>query len=134
MSTTGLEDGPPLCTGSQVGDTGTGIHMVAAILAALYQRTHSGQGQRVEVAMQDSVLNLVRVKMRDHHACNAGRCLSIPREPLAIQCPVRAMPQAADTREQHYAVSQADRTITSMWSFNRRSGSRLLRHGTGRSD
>jgi len=66
MSTTGLEDGPPLCTGSQIGDTGSGIHMVAAILAALYHRTQSGRGQRVEVAMQDSVLNLVRVKMRDH--------------------------------------------------------------------
>ena len=39
MSTTGLEDGPPLCTGSQIGDTGSGIHMVAAILAALYQHT-----------------------------------------------------------------------------------------------
>jgi formyl-CoA transferase len=72
MSTTGFEDGQPLCTGAQIGDSGSGIHAVAAILAALYQRTHTGQGQRVEVAMQDSVLNLVRVKLRDHQRLQRG--------------------------------------------------------------
>ena len=80
MSTTGLADGPPLCTGSQVGDSGSGIHMVAAILAALFQRTHSGRGQRVEVAMQDSVLNLVRVKMRDHQRLQRGPLPEYPIE------------------------------------------------------
>ncbi len=80
MSTTGLADGPPLCTGSQVGDSGSGIHMVAAILAALFQRTHTGLGQRVEVAMQDSVLNLVRVKMRDHQRLQRGPLPEYPIE------------------------------------------------------
>ena len=80
MSTTGLTDGPPLCTGSQVGDSGSGIHMVAAILAALFQRTHTGSGQRVEVAMQDSVLNLVRVKMRDHQRLQRGPLPEYPIE------------------------------------------------------
>jgi formyl-CoA transferase len=87
MSTTGLEDGPPLCTGAQVGDSGTGIHMVAAILAALYQRTHSGKGQRVEVAMQDSVLNLVRVKMRDHQRLQRGPLSEYPTKTFGNAVP-----------------------------------------------
>ena len=87
MSTTGLEEGPPLCTGAQIGDSGTGIHTVAAILAALYQRTHSGKGQRVEVAMQDSVLNLVRVKMRDHQRLSHGSLSEYPNKTFGESVP-----------------------------------------------
>jgi len=64
-STTGEIDGYPTVTGSQIGDSGTGIHLVAGILAALLHRERSGKGQRVTVAMQDAVLNLCRVKLRD---------------------------------------------------------------------
>ncbi|HTU71051.1 MAG TPA: formyl-CoA transferase [Candidatus Baltobacteraceae bacterium] len=79
MSTTGWEDGPPLVTGAQIGDSGTGIHTVAAILAALYQRdVHTGQGQRVVCTMQDSVLNLCRVKMRDQQRLARGPLSEYP--------------------------------------------------------
>lgn len=72
MSTTGMPDGPPSVSGAQIGDTGTGLHCVIGILAALHHRTLYGEGQYVEVAMMDSVLNLVRMKMRDHERLRKG--------------------------------------------------------------
>jgi formyl-CoA transferase len=66
MSTTGVPEGPPFVTGAQIGDSGTGLHLGIGLLAALRQAERTGQGQYVEVAMMDGVMNLCRVKFRDH--------------------------------------------------------------------
>jgi len=71
-STTGMLGGVPTVTGAQIGDSGTGLHLAFGIVTALYQRTHSGKGQRVSCAMQDGVLNLCRVKLRDQQRLDKG--------------------------------------------------------------
>jgi len=66
MSVTGTPDGPPTYMWPSIGDSGTGMHCVIGILAALMQRHATGEGQQVEVSMQDAVVNLIRVSLRDH--------------------------------------------------------------------
>src|ERR687885_1158433 len=72
MSTTGVPDCPPFVTGAQIGDSGTGLHLAIGLLAALHQANRTGEGQYVEVAMMDGVMNLCRVKFRDHQRLHRG--------------------------------------------------------------
>jgi formyl-CoA transferase len=71
-STTGFHDGLPMVTGAQIGDSGTGLNLGFGILAALLHREKTGRGQRVLAAMQDGVLNLCRVKLRDQQRLQHG--------------------------------------------------------------
>jgi len=89
-STTGFDDGPPLVTGSQIGDSGTGLHLALGIVTALYHREKSGRGQRVLAAMQDGVLNLARVKLRDQQRLAHGPLKEYPQYPngtFTDECP-----------------------------------------------
>ena len=71
-STTGMLGEVPLVTGAQIGDSGTGLHLALGIVTALFHREKSGKGQRVSAAMQDGVLNLCRVKLRDQQRLSRG--------------------------------------------------------------
>jgi formyl-CoA transferase len=71
MSVTGFPENPPTYVMPAIGDSGTGMHMAIGILAALNQRHQTGKGQHVEVSMQDSVVNLIRVSLRDHQRFGA---------------------------------------------------------------
>ncbi len=80
MSTTGFPDGPPVVAGAQIGDSGNAVHLFGAICAALFQRTHTNRGQRVQISMRGGILNLCRVKIRDHQRLEHGPLNEYPQD------------------------------------------------------
>jgi CoA:oxalate CoA-transferase len=59
MSLTGFPGGPPTKAGTSVADLAGGLYATIGIAAALYRREQTGLGQRVDVAMLDSLLSLL---------------------------------------------------------------------------
>ena len=80
-STTGELDGFPMVTGPQIGDSGTGLNLAFGISTALFHREKSGRGQRITCSMQDGVLNLCRVKLRDQQRLAHGPLKEYPQYP-----------------------------------------------------
>jgi len=120
MSVTGFPENPPTYLYPAIGDSGTGMHMAIGILAALNQRHQTGKGQHVEVSMQDAVVNLIRVSLRDHQ--RSGR--PMPRQ---------AISSAAPSREQRIRAPPVARTTTSTSSPSRRCGGVLWLRWASRS-
>ncbi len=93
LSITGFPDSPPCSPGPTLGDTGTGVHAAVGILAAVVQRHSSGRGQKVEVAMQDAVVNFMRVRMLGQYLTHTA----VPRmgNSMPLLVPIDLYPCAA---------------------------------------
>ena len=63
FSVTGHADGTPLCPGPTTGDSGTGMQLGMAILAAYVQQLRTGEGQHIEISMQEAMTYYMRTRI-----------------------------------------------------------------------
>ena len=95
FSLTGMPDGPPLPPGPTLGDAGTGVQLALAICAAYVQRLQTGEGQRIELSMQEAMTYYLRTRIGigsnfgTKAAPRAGTGTGRPDQPLRLRA-VRA--------------------------------------------
>ena len=87
-SVTGEAGQAPVKPGPSFGDTGTGMLMAISLLAALYKRAKTGEGRRLQVAMQDAMIHYMRVPFSRTQL--SGKAPSIV---AAISMPVPVSPK-----------------------------------------
>ena len=94
ISVTGEPDRPPVKPGLSFGDTGTGMLMAATILGALHERNRTGQGRRLQVAMQDAMVHYMRTcfatmartgQAAPRHRRQVGRGQQRPLRPVPVR-------------------------------------------------
>ena len=92
MSITGLPDGLPLKAGPTLADSGTGMLLAVSILAALYRRKGTGQGEHIEVAMQDSIMHYMRGAFAEQMRSGVAAHRSGTRSSSVVNIPSNIFP------------------------------------------
>ncbi|MDA1100459.1 MAG: CoA transferase [Proteobacteria bacterium] len=94
FSVTGEMDGPPTRPGVTIGDTGTGMLMAITILGALYKRRETGEGHRLQVAMQDAMLHYMRVNFATQGRTGTAALRGSSKVPGVTNAPMGLYPCA----------------------------------------
>jgi formyl-CoA transferase len=90
ISVTGDADRPPSKPGISLGDTGTGMLMASTIIAALYRRNTTGEGCRLQVAMQDAMLHYMRTNFSSQRRTgravgrNGAKVVDVNNAPMGL--------------------------------------------------
>jgi len=113
FSLTGMEDGPPLRPGPTMGDTGTGMLAALGILGAYIQRQQTGEGQVVEISMQEAVANLIRCGLS--HRERTGN--PVPRRGNRTLAPTDLYPCAPGGPNDYiYIMPVTTRMMDALWT------------------
>src|SRR5205807_5526959 len=104
ISVTGYGDRPPVKPGPSFGDTGTGMLMAISILGALYKRQKTGQGRKLEVAMQDAMVHYMRVPFSRPQQCGKAQLRSGPNQSSTAAAPSALFPGKGGGPNDHVYV------------------------------